>query len=213
MPKPKSLLLLSSVVLSLAWISTSGVCKRAKDEGVATRSSVRPVMEATVEKIKARAHEARSFIENRNYNSSVCFLIDMSLPSGQNRFFVYDLIKDTVQKAGLVSHGSCNRYWLDGRKYENTVGCGCSSLGRYKIGNPYYGKFGLAFKLFGLDKTNDNAFARYVVLHSHSCVPETEIKDEICQSNGCPMVSPGFLQQLKEIIHESKKPVLLWIYE
>jgi hypothetical protein len=81
------------------------------------------------------------------------------------------------------------------------------------VGNSYTGRFGLAFKLHGLDKTNNNAFARFVVLHSHSCVPETEVNDEICQSNGCPTVSPGFLQQLNSIIKTSKKPVLLWIYE
>ncbi len=137
----------------------------------------------------------------------------MSLPSGQNRFFVYNLKKDTLQNSGLVTHGSCNQYWLEGRKYGNTVGCGCTSLGKYKVGHSYNGRFGLAYKLYGLDKTNDKAFERFVVLHSHECVPETEVKDDICQSDGCPTVSPGFLQYLKPIINASKKPVLLWIYE
>src|SRR5262245_29960802 len=63
----------------------------------------------------------------------ICFLIDMSLSSGQNRFFVYDLKKDTLQNSALVTHGRCNQYWLEGRKYGNTVGCGCTSLGKYKI--------------------------------------------------------------------------------
>jgi hypothetical protein len=86
-------------------------------------------------------------------------------------------------------------------------------LGKYKVGYSYNGRFGLAYKLYGLDKTNDKAFERFVVLHSHDCVPETEVKDDICQSDGCPTVSPGFLQYLKPIINASKKPVLLWIYE
>jgi hypothetical protein len=102
---------------------------------------------------------------------------------------------------------------LPGRKYDNTVGCGCTSLGKYKVGNSYNGKFGLAFKLHGLDATNNNAFARFVVLHSHDCVPDSEVNGEICQSNGCPTVSPAFLQQLKTVITSAKKPVLLWIYE
>jgi hypothetical protein len=46
-------------------------------------------------------------------------------------------------------------------------------------------------------KQDNNAFKRFVVLHSHECVPETEVQDEICQSDGCPTVSPQFLQQLK----------------
>jgi len=103
--------------------------------------------------------------------------------------------------------------WLEGRKYSNEPGCGCTSLGKYKIGNPYNGRFGLAFKLYGLDETNNNAFKRFVVLHSHGCVPETEVQDEICQSDGCPTVSPQFFQQLKPLINRSPKPVLLWIFE
>jgi hypothetical protein len=82
----------------------------------------------------------------------------MSLPSGQNRFFVYDLKKDTIKNAGVVTHGRCNQQWLEGRKYSNEAGCGCTSLGKYKIANSYYGRFGLAYKLHGLDKTNSNAF-------------------------------------------------------
>jgi hypothetical protein len=137
----------------------------------------------------------------------------MTLPSGSNRFLIYNLKKDTVNAAGLVAHGNCFQYWLEGRRYSNVLGSGCTSLGKYKISIPYTGKFGYSYKLHGLDSTNSNAFERTVVLHSHSCVSETEISDDICQSNGCPTVAPGFLQKLKTIINSSKKPVLLWIYE
>jgi hypothetical protein len=93
------------------------------------------------------------------------------------------------------------------------VGIGCTSLGKYKIGNSYTGKWGYSYKLHGLDSSNNNAFERTVVLHSHSCVPESEVDDDICQSNGCPTVSPNMLGELKTIINNSKKPVLLWIYD
>ena len=136
----------------------------------------------------------------------------MSLPANHKRFFIYDLKTDSVRNSGLVTHGNCNQFWLEGRKYANDIGCGCTSLGKYKIGNSYYGRFGLAFKLHGLDNTNSNAFKRYVVLHSHSCVPDNEVVEEICQSNGCPTVSPEFLKLLEAIIKKSKSPVLLWIF-
>ncbi len=163
--------------------------------------------------MKEKAADARLYSRQKGFNDNICFLIDMSIPSGHPRFFVYNLKKDSVINAGLVTHGRCNEDWLTGRKYGNTVGCGCSSLGRYKVGYPYNGRFGLAFKLYGLESTNDKAFERFVVLHSHDCVPETSTSDEICQSDGCPTVSPGFLQQLKPMINHSKKPVLLWIFE
>ena len=156
--------------------------------------------------------DAKNFVAKNKFNEEVCFIINMKLHSGKNRFFVYDLKKDSVQMAGLVAHGNCYQYWLEGRKYNNEIGDGCTSLGKYKVGNPYNGKFGRAYKLHGLDKTNNNAFARFVVLHSYECVPETETDEDICQSNGCPMVSPGFLKNLQQIIDKSGKPILLYIY-
>lgn len=196
-----------------AWLSFSGPGKKIKSIYFPKTETSPNNSAAIMKKLKPRVTDAKTFVAKNNYNNQICFLIDMSIPSGQSRFFVYDLKRDTIQNAGLVTHGRCNQDWLEGRKYGNTVGCGCSSLGRYKIGFSYTGRFGLAFKLHGLDKTNDKAYQRYVVLHSHECVPETDVKEEICQSDGCPTVAPGFLQQLKPIIDRSPKPVLLWIFE
>lgn len=165
-------------------------------------------------KINSKANLAKQFLKQNNYNPSICFLIDMSIESGANRFFVYNLKNDSIINTGLVTHGRCNEDWLSGRRYGNEVGCGCTSLGKYKVGNPYRGKFGLAYKLHGLEPTNSNAFKRYVVLHSHECVPTQEVKPApICQSDGCPTVSSLLLKDLSVIIDKSDKPVLLWIFE
>lgn len=142
------------------------------------------------------------------------FLVDMHIASGKNRFFVYDIRKDSIINSGLVAHGSCNQNWLNGRKYGNDVGCGCTSLGKYKIGNPYNGRFGRSYKLFGLDSTNSNAFKRFVVLHPYQYVPAKEVDPSpICQSEGCPMVSPSFMSQLSKYIDASNDPILLYIYD
>jgi L,D-transpeptidase catalytic domain len=213
MLKPRTLLLIFFLLLSFTWLFSSGLWKRSKTGWAADKPELHQLADPSLKKMHLKAVDAKLFVQHKGYNETICFLVDMSLPSGQARLFVYDLTKDTVRNAGLVTHGRCNQYWLNGRKYGNTVGCGCTSLGRYKIGRSYHGRFGLAYKLYGLDKTNNKAFERFVVLHSHECVPATEVKDEICQSDGCPTVSPGFLQYLKPLINASKKPVLLWIYE
>ncbi|HKO79494.1 MAG TPA: murein L,D-transpeptidase catalytic domain family protein [Chitinophagaceae bacterium] len=213
MLKPKILLLIFFLLLSLTWLFSSDLWKRTKTGWAVDNPKSYLVTNSSLEKAKLKAVAAKLFVKQKGYNDNICFLVDMSLSSGQNRFFVYNLKKDTLQNSGLVTHGRCNQYWLNGRKYGNTIGCGCTSLGKYKVGHSYTGRFGLAYKLYGLDKTNDKAFERFVVLHAHECVPETEVKDDICQSDGCPTVSPGFLLQLKPIIDASKKPVLLWIYE
>lgn len=218
MLRPRNLLLIFFILLSFTWLFSSGLWKRTETAWAADkRGQHEPdsyrVADYSLKKLKLKAADAKLFVKQKGYNDNICFLADMSLPSGQNRFFVYNLKTDTLQNSALVTHGRCNQYWLEGRKYGNTVGCGCTSLGKYKVGNSYNGRFGLAYKLYGLDKTNDKAFQRFVVLHAHTCVPETEVKDDICQSDGCPTISPGFLQWLKPIINESTKPVLLWIYE
>lgn len=165
-------------------------------------------------KIEHKARDAASWIKKNNYNSDYCFLIDMRIESGKDRFFVYSLKGDSILSQGLVTHGRCNENWLEGRRYGNEIGCGCTSLGHYKVGGKYTGRFGTAFKLYGLDNSNSNAYARYVVLHSHECVPEAAVHPApICQSDGCPTVSPQFLLQLEKYIMKSKQPVLLWIYE
>jgi len=211
MRKAKAFLAFFLFLLLCCWFSSSGV-KESKTVNHVSNKENKPI-DALVEKLKQKSVDAISFAKKNGYNSDICLLVDMSLPSGGNRFFVYDVVNDTIQAAGLVTHGRCNQMWLEGRKYSNVPGCGCTSLGKYKVGYSYNGTFGLAYKLYGLDKTNSNAFNRYVVLHSHECVPENEVQDEICQSDGCPTVSPNFLKELKPIIDKSTKPVMLWIFE
>lgn len=172
------------------------------------------IPEKIIERLASYAVEAKQFVRKHGFNKSLCLLIDMNIESGHDRFFLYNLLKDSVLDKGLVTHGRCNELWLTGRKYGNEIGCGCTSLGKYKIGHAYNGKFGLAYKLNGLDSTNSNAFNRYVVLHAHECVPDEEVHPyPICQSDGCPTVSKKFLKKLAGVIDTCSQPVLLWIYD
>ncbi len=207
------LCLLAIVIIAVSWFAKTNTGKRTKAVYLPKKETTYKKAPAVYGKLHKKAVEAKAFVLKKAYNDETCFLIDMTLSSGSNRFFIYNLKKDSLIDAGLVAHGNCFQEWLEGRKYSNVVGGGCTSLGKYKIGASYIGKFGYSYKLHGLDSTNSNAFERTVVLHSHSCVPETETTSDICQSNGCPTVAPDFLQTLKAIINNSKKPVLLWIYE
>jgi hypothetical protein len=205
--------LLAIVIIAVSWFTKTGTEKKAKAVHLPPKQTSYSKASAVYDKLHKKAAAVKAFAAKKGYNEETCFLIDMTLPSGSNRFFIYDLKKDSLQNAGLVAHGNCFQNWLEGRKYSNVVGSGCTSRGKYKIGNSYTGKWGYSYKLHGLDSTNSNAFERTVVLHSHSCVSATEISDDICQSNGCPTVAPVFLEKLKRIINYSTKPVLLWIYE
>ena len=167
----------------------------------------------TVARMQQKALLAKDYVRSHEFDAGICFLIDMRLPSGKNRFFVYNLKEDSVEISGLVTHGSGSETDSDTLTFSNTANSHCTSLGRYRTGKPYNGRFGLAYKLYGLDETNSKAFDRFVVLHAHSCVPTDEQSSgTICVSYGCPTVAPAFLTQLKYYIDGSQRPILLWIY-
>jgi len=168
----------------------------------------------TLVRLRKFSTDVKVYTARHGLNERYCFLIDMKMASGMKRFFIYDLKNDSVLQSGLVTNGSGINSLADTVIFSNEPGSNCTSLGKYKTGKSYYGKFGLAWKLYGLDKTNSNAFNRFVVLHSHPCVPDNEIAPgEICQSWGCPTVSPAFLSQVKTYLRPSAAPVLLWIFK
>lgn len=176
------------------------------------KENIKPATEALV-RLKQKIQPSKAYVNAHGFNTQYCFLIDMRIPSGKNRFFVYNIKEDSIEKEGLVTHGSGSATATEDLIFSNVPNSLCTSTGHYKIGNAYNGKFGLAYKLYGLDKTNDKAFSRFVVLHSHECVPDTEVWPAlICESWGCPTVSPVFLKQLQLYLNEASKPIMLWIY-
>lgn len=209
----RAFLLLPVLLVAVSWFSQTDTWKKTRALHFPKRPDRKETSARSTERMLEKAREARRFTAAKGMNIRVCFLTDMELPSGQQRFFIYDLQGDSLLSSALVAHGNCFEYWLEGRRYSNVVGSGCTSLGKYRIGKSYTGKWGYSYKLHGLDSSNNNAFERTVVLHGHSCVPETATTDEICQSNGCPTVAPSFLLRLKGIINSSSKPILLWIYD
>ena len=164
-------------------------------------------------RLKEKASVAKNYVDENGFDVSYCFMIDMRLPSGKNRFFVYNLLKDSLEAAGLVTHGKGSESETGSLVFSNAPNSFCTSLGKYKIGNSYNGNFGLSYKLMGMDKTNSKALDRSDVLHSYCGVPKEEVYPApICVSEGCPAVSPAFFTQLKAYMDESAEPILLWIY-
>jgi hypothetical protein len=58
--------------------------------------------------LNSRANEISNYASQHGYSTKYCFLVNMSIPSGRNRFFVYDLEGNSVAYSGLVAHGCCN---------------------------------------------------------------------------------------------------------
>ena len=163
--------------------------------------------------------EALAFCKKEKFNEDYYFLLDMSVHSGRNRFFVYDFNEKKIVDSNIVTHGSCDIHEDNDEKWEkakfsNADGSHCTAVGKYKIGKRDYSSWGIKVKywLHGLEKTNNNAVARVVVLHSWTAVADTEIfPDYSPLSWGCPAVSDNFMRKLDTRLQKAEKPVLLWI--
>jgi hypothetical protein len=205
--KKKMLFLLSFAIFGLSF-----ACKN-KDEKPAMTKSSKPVY-SYEEKLKSEITEIRRFLgKTPKYNSDVVFFLDMKIESGKNRFFIYDLKHNKLLDKGLVGHGSGSETGIPGKlKFSNAKNSNCTSLGRYAIGSSYSGRFGKAYKLYGLETSNSNAYDRNIVLHKYVDVPFDEQINPICNSLGCPMVNEKFFRIIEKKIDNSKKKIILVIY-
>lgn len=165
------------------------------------------------DKTLTKAEEIKSYLKkNSKYNKDVFFLLDMRISSNKYRFFVFDTKKNKITDSGLVAHGSGSATASGELQFSNTDGSLMTSLGKYYIGNSYNGTFGKAYKMYGLDTTNSNAFLRNIVLHSHKRMPYEEQLSPIILSWGCPMLNEKFYLRIQDILDQSDKNVLLYIY-
>ncbi|MFY7729430.1 MAG: murein L,D-transpeptidase catalytic domain-containing protein [Flavobacterium sp.] len=167
----------------------------------------------------AKHREALTFCKQQGFCTDYYFLVDLSVHSGRNRFFVYDFKQQKVVAQNVVTHGACEGFEPNETRYEkakfgNRVDSHCSELGKFKVGPRDYSSWGIHVKywLEGLEESNANARERVIVLHSWDAVPDKEIyPDYTPLSWGCPAVSNAFMHTLDERLQATKKPVLLWI--
>lgn len=165
--------------------------------------------------------EALSYCKTQNFNTEYYFLVDFSIHSGLNRFFIYHFKDSSVHRTALVTHGTCdglesNPNAQENVKFSNMVNSHCSSKGKYKIGKRDYSSWGINVKywLHGMETTNNKAVERVVVLHSWEAVSDEEVFPfHSPLSWGCPAVSDNFMWHLDNLLQKSSKPVLLWIVE
>jgi hypothetical protein len=176
--------------------------------------SEKPEYNSTEEKLAIQINEVKKVVNaNPKYNKEIAFFIDMGIGSGKYRFFVYNLKTNKIIDQGLVTHGFGSESKSTGEMtFSNVNNSLCTSLGKYSVGNSYLGSYGKAYKLYGLDKTNSNAFNRNIVLHKMSTVPDQEQNEFIEKSFGCPAVNERYFDRLAGIIDDSNSNIILSIY-
>jgi len=165
---------------------------------------------------QSKISEALAFCKKNKMDTSMCIMVDMRIHSGKNRIFVYNFEKKQITIEGLCAHGVGGGSTETKPVFSNAIGSNCTSLGKYKVKSRSYSNWGINihYKMYGLEKTNSNAFKRIVVLHSYTPVPSQEIYPQTLfgQSAGCPVLADATMRKIDALLKNKKKPVLLWIY-
>mgnify|MGYP001756098008 CR=1 FL=1 len=158
-----------SVLISLVLIAL-GAGMVAYARCAASSSDSVPVK--VEQRLREKAQAGKAYCDKNGYNTNYCFLVDF----GKN---------STLSKP----------------VFSNVEGSYCSSLGKYKVGIRSYSKWGINvhYKLHGLEVTNNNAFKRYIVLHSYTPMPEMEVYPlhlPLGISQGCPVISDEVMRKV-----------------
>lgn len=150
--------------------------------------------------IKVRADDklVSKEIDNKNY----AVIIDFTKPSSERRLYLMNLKTGQVDKY-FVAHG-VNTGDDDAERFSNLPDSRKSSLGLYLTGGSYVGKHGESIYLYGLEKSNDRAFERNIVMHGATYV-SMDFLDKygrMGRSWGCPAVSEAIIRKLIPLIKE-----------
>ncbi|WP_201189330.1 murein L,D-transpeptidase catalytic domain family protein [Pseudomonas fluorescens] len=138
-------------------------------------------------------------------------VIDYSLPSTQQRLWVFDLKKRKLLFHELVAHGR-NSGENMAVNFSNQNESFATSLGLYRTQQSYVGQNGYSLRMEGLEPGfNDNAFDRAIVIHGAPYVSPVlaRANGRIGRSLGCPAVRPAIAHKL---IDSMKGGQLLFSY-
>lgn len=135
-------------------------------------------------------------------------VMDMSLFSGMDRFWLVDLMSGEVEPH-KVAHGDGSDPDHDGyaTSFSNVSGSHKTSLGFYLSGEIYDGTHQHSMRLDGLNRdgspnglANHNARQRLIVIHEASYVSDSNTGKQ-GRSNGCPALDPTIEAGVVDRIH------------
>jgi len=163
---------------------------------------------------------SKKYCKKEKFDTTIAIIINYQKHSGTKRGYIIDLRTQKIKDSFIVSHGcGVNNWGGDGSKnspeFSNEFESHCSSLGKYKLLERAYSQWGINVKyvMYGLDKTNSNAYKRTIVLHGWENVSSEEIYPSGTPEGwGCPAVSNSTMTKLDDLLSPIKKPVLLWVF-
>jgi hypothetical protein len=130
-------------------------------------------------------------------------IIDFSWRSREKRLWVIDVEQEKVLARELVAHGRNTGHDV-AERFSNRPGSLQSSLGTFLTGKAYFGKHGLSLRLRGLDKINDQAEVRAIVIHGADYVNASIVQHlgRLGRSQGCPALSRAAAPRIIRLIED-----------
>ena len=188
------------VTIALAFVAATNL-HAAPDALVTTLVSRAPGLRADVLRMAldaAGSAAERGLVPRRN----LLTVIDYSLPSSQQRLFVFDLAAKKLLFNELVAHGK-NSGGDIANFFSNEPGSEATSLGLFVTQDTYIGHNGYSLRLRGLEEgVNDMASDRAIVLHGAYYVSREAVRvlGRLGRSWGCPAVRSEIAQKLIDTI-------------
>ena len=156
-------------------------------------------------------------------NNTYEIIVDFSKPSCQDRLFIYKFYEEAdLVYSGVVLHGCGGNSTPSKPEFSNKIGSNCSSLGKYTLEGIVKMKNGMeAIKLKGWDKTNSNAEARGIYIHTSlmaTLLPFNIPKANFPLSNaskGCFAVSRHTYEKIKHymrLVNTGNNKMILYAY-
>lgn len=143
-------------------------------------------------------------------------IVDYSKPSSEKRMTVVDLKTGRARMNSLVAHG-VNSGLLYATNFSDRVGSNQSSLGLFRVAEPYYGKHGRSLRLDGLDPGfNINARRRAIVVHAADYVSKEAMRENrheygrLGRSAGCFSLSDRDMEKLDHKLKQG--PAYIFAY-
>lgn len=153
---------------------------------------------------KERASKLLEFCRKEGYNTRIALFVDLSRHSGRRRFVAWSFERNAPLFTAPVSHGSGSQSSHVRSAYarlSNEDGSHLSSVGRALVAERYEGRYGVAYRLDGLEATNSNLRPRCVVLHGWEHTTSYPIFPlATTGSFGCPVLSRSMMQRVDELI-------------
>lgn len=163
-------------------------------------------------RVAERAKELLEYCRREGYNTRVALFVDLSRHSGRRRFVAWDMVRMVPIFTSPVSHGSgSERSHVRSAyaRFSNEDGSHLSSLGRAVVAERYEGRYGVAYRLDGLEATNSNLRSRYVVLHGWEHTTSYPIWPRATVGSfGCPVLSRRMMARVDELLQREKGVII-----